>query len=118
MKGVCTRRGLEGEATKTGYKIAVADNVAAVVTIAALEDVYHVIKNIQCSYDDTPGAGATLIIAFGGVTIWQIDIVASGSKQFSFPEGIHNDATEAEACVITLSAPGASKGGELNVQYV
>ena len=88
-----------------------AANTAAVITLAAKENLKNVIHYIQWSYSAAP-TGGRLFITFGGVTKFDVDITAAGPGGFDFYlPGIVN-----EAVVITLAAGGAAIVGKLNAQ--
>lgn len=87
-------------------------DTAAVVTLAAVTDLEHVVHNIQWSYSDAP-TGGKLTITVAAVIVWEVDITAAGPGGFGMP--IAGD--DNEAVVITLAAGGGSVVGKLNVQY-
>lgn len=91
-----------------------ADNVAAVVTIAASALEKHVIEDIWWSYDDDP-TGGEVKIEYGGVEKYSVLVTNKGPGHIQM-NGFHND-TKNEACVITVMAGGANIACTLNVQY-
>ena len=96
-----------------------ADNVDAVVTIAAVADEKWVIRDIGHSYDAAPGAddGMLTIESPSGTIIWEVDIGAKlGASHINFDHGLHA-AAENQAVIITLNAGGANIMGKLNVNY-
>lgn len=95
-----------------------ADATAAVVTIAAPGAGSVVrIHQITFSYDVAAGGVETLTVVAGSTTIFSLDIPnVAGIWDIPFIGGLTNN-TENEAVVVTLSAPGGSAQGRLNVRY-
>lgn len=96
-----------------------ADDVDAVVTIAAAVQEKWVIRDIGYSYDLAAGAddGMLTIESPSGATIWEVDIGAqAGPGHINFFNGLHATA-ENQAVIITLNAGGSGIMGKLNVNY-
>ena len=100
--------------TKTARATSTA-NAAGVVTIAAIADEWHVIDQVDVSYSGAP-TGASLTIAFGGVTKYLAQIERAGIVSVRFDRGLMT-GTENEAVVFTTAAGGGSLTSEVNVLY-
>jgi len=99
-----------------------ANNAAATKTVAAGSEDHWVLLWLHVSFDAAPSAAVTLTVAFGGTTIWSVDIAAAGVYTFDFGNGLwHTNAngkpTDNEAMVVTLPAGGAGVGGTINLGY-
>lgn len=104
-------------ATKRARHAPAADT-AAVVTLTAIADERHIIKQIDVSYRGGVPTGAGITVAVGGTTVYAIDLpLAQETYQLFFPEGIFGDLN-AEV-VVTATDPGTatSCAAILNVFY-
>lgn len=92
-----------------------ANGADAVVTIDADAAEAWVIDEIVVSAGSIT-ATATLTVAFGGVTKFQVDISAAGVFPFTFEHGLMT-GTKNEAVVVTLPDLGGADIGKVNVNY-
>jgi len=108
-----------GAIQKNAYHAPVADT-AAVVTIAAVANQFHVVDSIHFGFDVATDAAKNLLITFGGTTKFSIDIPLAvtnvGPHEMVFPRGLYTKTLN-EAVVVTLSADGAGAIGKVNVTY-
>lgn len=88
-------------------------NTAAVVTVNASSGFTHTVHGVQWSYSTSP-TGGNLLITSNGVTLYSIDITASGPGGFNFAI----PGTPNQNVVVTLASGTGSCVGKLNVQYV
>lgn len=91
-------------------------NTAAVVTLAADTEAYHVIDSIHASFDAAPAAAKKINVTFGGVEKWGQEVAVQGTWEFLFPRGLYT-GTKNEAVVITLAADTGGASGRMNVSY-
>lgn len=101
-------------AVATPYKHFPNADTAAVITIAADAEQFHVVDAVQWSFDRTPAAARSLTIAFDGTAEFHIEITSAGPGFFKFPGGLYTG--RGEACVITLEADDAGAIGKINAQ--
>lgn len=92
-------------------KLDAADNVAAVVTYAALAGNQHHVFYVAWSYNAAP-TGGKLTIDDDTTAVFELDITAAGPKQIALPPII---GTVGKKVVITLAAAGAAVAGKVNV---
>ncbi len=88
-------------------------DTAAVVALAAAEDIRHVVTCILWSYNATP-TGGSLTITDGTTTI-VVAVVDQGPGKIDLPRafcGIQGDAV-----TVTLAAGGGGVTGRVNVQH-
>lgn len=95
-------------------EMASATNASAVVTLAADTNAPIEISQIHCGFSATPGAGATLSIADGANTVWQVPIPAAGPFTFEFHPP-RCSAVKNTAMTVTLTAGGSAIVGYVNV---
>ena len=96
-----------------------ADDVDAIVTIAAAINEKWVIRDIGYSYDAAPGAddGMLTIESPSGTILYEVDIGAqAGPGHINFFHGLQPTA-ENQAVIVTLNAGGSGIMGKLNVNY-
>ena len=102
-----------------GYHAPNADT-AAIVTIPAIADGYHVIDSIDAGFDSAPAAAKKLNVTFGGVEKWAIDIPANigacKPPPFTFPRGLYT-GTDNEEVIVTLAADNGGAKGKVAVGY-
>lgn len=99
---------------------AAADNTAPTVTIAAVTGARHAIHSITFSYDDAVADGKLTVVSGGATTLLDIDVISTAAQfgQLSFDPPLFAPKSDVgEAMVITLSNPGATKGGSVNVVH-
>lgn len=102
---------LEASRTVAAANYATATNAAATLTYAAAgSGVSHVIGGIVFSYSGTP-TGGSLTITDGGVTVFSVDITASGPGPIVFPRPMKFAANS--AVVVTLAAGGSGIVGKV-----
>lgn len=98
-----------------------AVDTAAVVTLAAVAGVIHVLDWIYWSYDAALAGKELLIVTIDGSTAFGIDIPISAAGEpldpepIHFPKGLYKEPNQ--ALVVTLTAAGAAVKGKLNVGY-
>lgn len=94
-----------------------ADNAAASITLAAVEDVQHVLDRIDAGFDkDPPTGGALLTVTVGVTVVWSMPITTGGAAPIPFhgDEKIHT--AKNELMTVTLAASGTSgTTGYLNI---
>ena len=95
-----------------------AADADVVITLAAVEDVCHVLARVSASYSETPTGGA-LTVACGGTTIFEVDIPGVDWERNFYSDcknpGLHHAQAPNEEMVITLHGAGATCVGKLNV---
>lgn len=89
----------------------------AVFTKAADPNEFWCVGRIDWSYSAVPTNGG-LTVAYGGVTLLDIDIVYAGCGhiKFTFPDYLHNNFALNEELTVTL-ADGGSTTQKLTVRY-
>lgn len=102
-----------GAQFQAGDHVLGSSGAAAVLTITADATRPIVLRQIHCGYDATPAAGCTIEVKDGTTIVWKQPIVAAGPNQFNFDPPRYG--TTNTAMVITLSAPGGSILGYLDV---
>jgi hypothetical protein len=111
---------VQGDAIKLARHAPAAD-AAAVVTIAAVANNRHVIRQIDCSYSGgaVVPVVATLTVAIAGATVWEVLLPkVLDVYSFYFPYGLYDADSLNQAIVVTLADPGqAGTTGTLNVFY-
>jgi hypothetical protein len=98
-------------------------DTAAVVTIVADAAQFWVLDSIHFGYDKAPGAIETLVVTFGGVTVFTLyipasDIAVAGPHEVLFPHGLYvGPDNKNEELKVTLSASTATTKGAVNITY-
>ena len=93
-------------------------NSAATITVAADEEQFWAIDWITASYNAGSPDG-TLTVAYGGTTVWEVDIKGEETKHFPFdarPLYDDDSTPKDKALTITLSAGGTSVIGKVNAR--
>jgi hypothetical protein len=85
---------------------------AAIVTLAAVARMRHIVHYVAWSYDTTP-TGGKLTITKGGTVVWEVAITASGPGGLSLAI---IGAVNSEV-VVTLASGAGAVIGIVNVQY-
>ena len=108
------------DALRINKRDASGTDEAAVVTVAADANAYWAVRRIDYSWAVAAGQVETLTIAFGGTTVWEVDIDATaiGPGYIDFQDNpIHNAMAANEALTVTMSAGGGSSTSKVNVVY-
>lgn len=93
-----------------------AVNTAVVATFAALAGVRHILTGCTVSYSAAP-TGGRLLVTDGGVTVYDVDIIAGGPTAIPLPAGGVGGGV-GNAMVVTLAAAGAAVVGKLNTSRI
>jgi hypothetical protein len=102
------------DAQRVAYENTSSSGAAAVITVAAVDGVLHVVEHLEFSYDAAPAALSTITITTGGETLLDQYVTAGGVGQFNFEHGLHGtEAARGSSLVMTLSA-SAGRIGKLN----
>lgn len=99
--------------TRYGLDIAVASGAAATAGPSANAEEFFVLWSISGVYFSAPTAGA-VVVAFGGVTKWKVDISDANPFDIVFPRGLYT-GTKNEALLVTLADGSQEK--DLNITY-
>ena len=107
------------DALRINKRDASGTDEAAVVTVAADANAYWAVRRIDYSWAVAAAAVDTLTLAFGGTTVWEVEIAAaSGPDYIDFKDNPINNAMAAnEALTVTMSAGGGSSTSKVNVVY-
>ncbi len=102
-----------GMATRNDFDIARAAGAAATAGPSAAAEHAFVLWSIYGLYFVSPTSGS-LIVAFGGVTKWKVDITDANPFEILFPRGLYT-GTKNEALLVTLADGSQEK--DLNITY-
>lgn len=92
-----------------------AVNTAVVVTVPATALKSNRINSLSVSYNAAP-TGGVLTVVVNAVTIFQLDVTATGPTAIPLPDGGLLCAN-GFAATVTLTAAGAAVAGRVNVGY-
>lgn len=87
-----------------------------VITIAAATNDAWVIDEVYVSFDKAFAAGKQFKIEFGGVTKFDVDLLAAGVHKFRWRNGLMT-RTKNEAVVLTMAADTGGAIATINVNY-
>jgi len=90
-----------------------AANTAAIVTYPAITGRRHSINAVIVSFSGTPAAGTKLLVQSNATTIAEHFVNGNVPTELLFNYGMANNT--GESMTITLSAPGGSAAGRLQV---
>lgn len=86
-----------------------AVDTAAVVTLAAIPEERHVIKQIDVSYRGGVPVAAGIVVTIGGTTVYELDLpLAQDCYQLYFPDGLFDADADSlnQVVVVTATDPG------------